>query len=366
MKTVGNPIFDKSTIKFMTDFFPSVAVVILNWNGRSFLEKFLPSVMATDYPNLKIYIADNASSDDSVEFVTREYPQINVIRNTGNLGFAGGYNEALKKVSTDYYVLLNSDVEVTRDWILPVIRLMHNNPVIGACQPKILSYQHRNQFEYAGAAGGWIDRWGYSFCRGRIFDTTEVDNRQYNDAANVFWASGAAFFIKSGLYHQAGGLDEYFFAHMEEIDLCWRLQRMGYQIWCCPQSVVYHVGGGSLAQGNPYKMFLNFRNNLIMMHKNLAGIERFTILVVRFILDGFAAFRSIVKGYPSEVKIILKAHFAYYRWLFKKRKRTGAENGGHIPVVRLKNLSGIYFHTIAWKYFARGKQTFSSLKIKEK
>lgn len=366
MKTIGNPIFDKSTIKFMADFFPSVAVVILNWNGRSFLEKFLPFVIATDYPNLKIYVADNASDDDSAAFIKREYPHINIIQNSGNLGFAGGYNEALKKVEAAYYVLLNSDVEVTKDWILPIIRLMHNSPVIGACQPKILSCQDRNQFEYAGAAGGWMDHWGYSFCRGRIFDTTEADTGQYDNAAKIFWASGAAFFIKAELYHQAGGLDEYFFAHMEEIDLCWRLQRMGYQVWCCPQSVVYHVGGGSLAQGSPYKMFLNFRNNLIMMHKNLSGIERVTKLAIRFMLDGFAAFRSIVKGYPSELKIILKAHGAYYRWLFQNKKRGSTLNKRYIPIVKMKNLSGIYFHTIAWKYFAKGKQTFSSLKIKEK
>ncbi len=350
----------------MADSFPSVAVVILNWNGQSFLEKFLPSVNATDYPDLRIYVADNASGDGSVQFVQENYPKINIIQNSGNLGFAGGYNEALKKVAADYYVLLNSDVEVTKGWILPVIRLMHGNPVIGACQPKILSYQDRNQFEYAGAAGGWIDRWGYSFCRGRIFDTTESDTGQYDNAAKVFWASGAAFFIKAELYHQAGGLDAYFFAHMEEIDLCWRLQRMGYQIWCCPQSVVYHVGGGSLAQGSPYKMFLNFRNNLIMMHKNLAGSERFIIISARFILDGMAAFRSIIKGYPTEVKIILKAHGAYYRWLFQKKKRSHAGKENTSPPVKLKTLHGIYFHTIAWEYFAKRKKTFASLNIQEK
>lgn len=350
----------------MADFFPSVAVVILNWNGRPFLEKFLPAVNATDYPNLKIYVADNASGDGSVPFIQENYPGINIIQNSGNLGFAGGYNEALKKVTADYYVLLNSDVEVTKGWILPVIRLMDGNPVIGACQPKILSYRDRNQFEYAGAAGGWIDRWGYSFCRGRIFDTTESDTGQYDNAAKVFWASGAAFFIKAELYRQAGGLDAYFFAHMEEIDLCWRLQRMGYQIWCCPESVVYHVGGGSLAQGSPYKMFLNFRNNLIMMHKNLAGAERFIIISARFILDGMAAFRSIIKGYPAEVKIILKAHGAYYRWLFQKKKRNRAGKESTFPPVRLKALHGIYFHTIAWEYFAKRKKTFASLNIREK
>ncbi|MGH2642415.1 MAG: glycosyltransferase family 2 protein [Chitinophagaceae bacterium] len=350
----------------MADIFPSVAVVILNWNGRPFLEKFLPSVTATDYPDLKIYVADNASEDDSVKFVMDHYPQINIIQNSGNFGFAGGYNEALKKVSADYYVLLNSDVEVDKDWILPIIQLMNGNPVIGACQPKILSYNQRNQFEYAGAAGGWMDRWGFSFCRGRIFDTMETDKGQYDHASKVFWASGAAFFIKADLYRRAGGLDEYFFAHMEEIDLCWRLQRMGYQIWCCPQSVVYHVGGGSLAQGDPYKMFLNFRNNLIMMHKNLSGFERFSTLVIRFTLDGFAALRSIFKGYRSEVKIILKAHGAYYRWLFQKKKQHHSPNDIRLPVVKMKDLSGIYFHTVAWKYFAKGKQAFSSLKIENK
>lgn len=345
----------------MADFFPSVAVVILNWNGKSFLTKFLPSVCATDYPDLKVYMADNASTDESISFVEKEYPQINVLRLSENFGFAEGYNRALAQIKADYYVLLNSDVEVVKDWVLPVIRLMETNPVIAACQPKILSYYNRQYFEYAGAAGGWMDRWGFSFCRGRIFDTVEPDEGQYNESQKVFWASGAAFFIRSALYHQAGGLDPYFFAHMEEIDLCWRLQRMGYQIWCCPESVVYHVGGGSLRQGDPYKVFLNFRNNLIMLHKNLRGFDRWLTLFVRRILDGMAACRSVAKGYSSEVKVIRNAHREYSRWLsqYKKNRANRPQSFGNI---KMKDLTGVYSGSVAWQYFGKKRETFSSLK----
>lgn len=349
----------------MGDFFPSVAVVILNWNGKPFLEKFLPSVCASDYPNLTIFVADNGSSDDSLSFLKGTFPQINILQNAENLGFAEGYNRALKEVKAAYYVLLNSDVEVTKDWILPVIRLMETNPVIGACQPKILSFDNPSKFEYAGAAGGWIDRWGYSFCRGRIFDTVETDEGQYNESQKVFWASGAALFIRSDLYHQAGGLDAYFFAHMEEIDLCWRLQRMGYQIWCCPESVVYHVGGGSLPQGNPYKMFLNFRNNLIMLHKNLHGFDRWKTLLIRKLMDGLAAFRSIMKGYSSEVKVILKAHRAYHQW-HSQNKRETIPPGKSFQKIKMKDLQGVYHGSIVWQYFGNKKKNYSSIEIVKK
>lgn len=341
----------------MTVQFPEVAVVLLNWNGKSFLEKFLPSVCASGYPNLTIYLADNDSTDDSVDFVRKAYPSVKIILNRVNAGFAAGYNMALEQVQADYYVLLNQDVEVTPGWIEPVIELMEADPAVAACQPKTLSYHQKDHFEYAGAAGGFIDRYGYPFCRGRIFDTLEEDRGQYDAPRRVFWATGAALFIRARLYHQAGGLDAYFFAHMEEIDLCWRLQRMGYKIWCCPQSVVYHVGGGSLAQGSPRKMFLNFRNNLIMMCKNLDGFERLSTLFVRLNLDGIAACRGLLTGRLSELGAVLKAHAAFYYWLFigRKKNRNTAES---IPSRNLKNISGVYPHSIVWQYFVCRRKTF--------
>lgn len=344
----------------METHFPKVAVVILNWNGKKFLEQFLPSVCTSDYPNLDICVADNASTDDSLGFVRRSFPQIKIIQNQGNVGFAEGYNLALKQVNADYYVLLNQDVAVKSGWIPPVIQLMESDKRIAACQPKIRSWKHKDYFEYAGAAGGWIDRWGYTFCRGRIFDTIEKDEGQYDTPQKIFWATGAALFIRTNLYHEAGGLDPDFFAHFEEIDLCWRLQRRGYQIWCCPQSVVYHVGGGSLEQGNPRKIFLNYRNNLIMLHKNLSPEERFSTLLIRRILDGIAALKSLLQGRFSEFKSILKAHFAYYRWLSKKRLSKS------FPYPPLEYLEGVYKKSIIWEYFLRKKKTFSSLSDSKK
>ncbi|MFZ9718824.1 MAG: glycosyltransferase family 2 protein, partial [Chitinophagaceae bacterium] len=248
---------------------PSVAVVILNWNGKQFLEQFLPGLLASNYNNLRVMVADNASTDDSVSFLLQHYPTVELLRCQQNLGFAGGYNYFLNQVQTDYYVLLNSDVEVTPEWITPVISLMESDQRIAACQPKILSWHQRDHFEYAGAAGGWIDRLGYPFARGRVFDHLEMDTGQYNQPMPVFWATGAAMFVRADAFHAAGGFDEAFFAHQEEIDLCWRLQRMGYRIYACPASVVYHVGGGALPTGSAQKVFLNYRNNLMMLVKNM-------------------------------------------------------------------------------------------------
>ena len=245
--------------------YPRVAVVILNWNGRFFLEKFLPSVYNSSYPNLEFVIGDNASTDDSVVFVQENYPSVKILTNKTNLGFAGGYNAILKRVEADYYVLLNSDVEVTQNWIEPVIDYMESYPDIVAAQPKILAYHEKNKFEHAGAAGGFIDKYGYPFCRGRIFNDVEEDNGQYNTPMEIFWATGAALFIKSTAWKASGGFDDDFFAHMEEIDLCWRLKRMGYRIGYVGESVVYHVGGGTLNTSNPKKSYLNFRNNLVML-----------------------------------------------------------------------------------------------------
>lgn len=337
---------------------PVVAVVLLNWNGKDFLEKFLP-VLCASSPEVSLYLADNDSTDDSVDFVIKHFPRVQVIYNRENLGFAAGYNRALAQIEADYYVLLNQDVEVTPGWIDPVIGMMEARPAMAACQPKILSYYQKDHFEYAGAGGGFIDRYGYPFCRGRIFDTVERDAGQYDAPRQVFWATGAALFIRAELYRRAGGLDPYFFAHMEEIDLCWRLQRMGYEIWCCPQSVVYHIGGGSLAQGSPEKMFLNFRNNLIMMHKNMRGWERFAIMFIRMTLDGAAALRGLAAGSAAEVKAVLKAHYAFYRWLLFARAPNGRKT--LIPGRRFTKLPAVFGGSIAWQYFVRRRKTFNRL-----
>ena len=253
--------------------FPSVAIVILNFNGRNYLEKFLPSVIASTYPNKRIIVADNASSDDSIAFIQNNFPSVEIIALDKNYGFAGGYNEALSKIESDYYILLNSDVEVTPGWIEDMITLMEADKNIAACQPKILSFYNKNYFEHAGACGGWIDALGYAFARGRIFDICEEDKGQYNTNQKVFWATGAALCIRAKCFHEMGGFDAHLFAHMEEIDLCWRLQRKGYAVYCCPSSVVYHVGGGTLPKTNSRKTYLNFRNNLIILFKNLSFIR---------------------------------------------------------------------------------------------
>jgi GT2 family glycosyltransferase len=245
------------------------AVVILNWNGRNFLETFLPSVLEYSARCADVIVADNASTDDSVAFLQEHYPQIRIIEHPKNGGFSKGYNDALKQIDAEYYILLNSDVEVTPNWITPVIEMMDADPSIAACQPKLRSFEDRSQFEYAGAAGGFIDAYGYPFCRGRIFDVLEEDRGQYDDACEVFWATGACLFVRADLYHALGGLDEDFFAHMEEIDFCWRLKNNGHKVMYCPDSTVYHVGGGALPKSSPRKTYLNFRNNLALLVKNL-------------------------------------------------------------------------------------------------
>ncbi len=331
---------------------PEVAIVILNWNGRHFLEKFLPSVLASTYYNKRIIVADNASTDDSIGFLQANFPTIEIIINHSNEGFAKGYNSALKQVKSDYYVLLNSDVEVRPEWIEPVIKIMEADPLIAACQPKILAYDDQSQFEYAGASGGWIDNLGYPFARGRILDTCETDKGQYDTAGPCFWACGAAMFIKAALYHVHGGLDEYFFAHQEEIDLCWRLQLSGYKIFVQPASVVFHVGGGTLPKGNNRKTFLNFRNNLIMMHKNLSLGAACWKLPLRIMLNGVAAVKGLLGGDGGYFWAIAKAHRHYIKWIFVDQKRsvfTKATN---------RQFTGWYKGCIMWEYFIKKKKTF--------
>jgi GT2 family glycosyltransferase len=332
-----------------------VSVVIINYNGQKYLEKFLPSVLAGTYSSMEVIVADNASTDESLTFLSEHYPSIRIIKLARNFGYAGGYNEALKEVKSDYYVLLNSDVEVTPGWIEPVIELMENDRQIGACQPKILSYQQKNQFEYAGAAGGWMDCLGYPFARGRIFDICEKDNGQYDGVERIFWASGAALFVRAELFHQAKGFDTYFFAHMEEIDLCWRLQLLGYSIFACPVSVVYHVGGGTLPKGNERKVFLNFRNNMIMLAKNLPKRQSFWKIPLRILMDFISAFKSLFAGQFVYFMAVGEAHLAFFKWLLFKRKKSV------FPLRRRARLSGWYLHCVAWKHFVEGKERFDEI-----
>ncbi|MBO9571831.1 MAG: glycosyltransferase family 2 protein [Chitinophagaceae bacterium] len=333
---------------------PLVSIVILNWNGRKFLEQFLPSVVASTYSNFNIVVADNASTDDSIPFLRSYYPLIRIIELKKNFGFAKGYNEALKQVQADYYVLLNSDVEVTPSWIKPVISLMENDRKIAACQPKLLLYSDRGSFEYSGACGGWIDRLGYPFARGRIFDVCERDNGQYDASEPIFWASGAAMFVRAEQYHQLGGLDEYFFAHQEEIDFCWRLQRAGYLIYCCPDSVVYHVGGGTLPKGNSRKVFLNFRNNLIMMAKNMGIWEGFWKINYRFLLDTISAFKSLLAGEGRYFLAVFRAHAAFLWWLVTHLKRSRHTGDKTI-------LKGYLHRSVVWAHFVLGMKKFSEI-----
>ena len=334
---------------------PLVAIVILNWNGKQFLEKFLPSVTASAYLNKKIIVADNASTDDSIIFLQQQYPQIQIIQNKNNGGFAKGYNIALKQVQADYYVLLNSDVEVTPNWIGPVIELMESDISIAACQPKILAYDSKNKFEYAGACGGWLDEFGYPFSRGRVFDECESDTGQYDTVQQCFWASGAAFFVRSSVYHELNGLDEFFFAHQEEIDLCWRMQLAGYKVFVQPASVVYHVGGGTLPRGNSRKTYLNFRNNLIMLAKNISLSTALWKIPFRILLDAVSAWRGLFSGDSGYFVAIFKAHLHFTGWLFWNRKYSV------FPVKKGGKLSGWFKGSVVWAYFVQKKKTFSEI-----
>jgi GT2 family glycosyltransferase len=286
-----------------------IAVVILNYNGEKLLRQFLPSVIANS-GEAGIYVADNGSSDSSVFILEAEFPSVSRILLKENYGFCGGYNRALKEVDADYFVLLNSDVEVTPGWLEPMSRVMNENPDVGAVQPKILSYTRRSYFEYAGAAGGFIDRFGYPFCRGRLFDHVEEDHHQYDDIRPVFWASGACLMVRSRLFHQFGGFDEDFFAHMEEIDLCWKIQRAGFSVYYCGLSTVYHLGAGTLGYKSPRKAFLNFRNGLVMMVKHYSTAEMLTQVPIRVALDWVAGLMFLFKGKPRVALAVLRAHMA--------------------------------------------------------
>jgi GT2 family glycosyltransferase len=297
-----------------------IAVVILNWNGKKLLEKFLPSVVQNS-PEATVYLADNASTDDSISFVTKHFPTVQIIKNEYNFGYAQGYNEALKQVDTDIYALVNSDVEVTLNWLQPILETFKNETNTAIVQPKILDYKRKDYFEYAGAGGGFIDKYGYPFCRGRIFETIEKDLGQYNDTCDIFWASGACFFIRSSVFKELNGFDVDFFAHQEEIDLCWRAINKNYTIKYSGLSTIYHVGGATLNEENPKKTFLNFRNSLFMLTKNLAKEKLFKILFIRMLLDGIAGIRFLFQGKFAHFFAVLKAHFHYYHSINRNLKK---------------------------------------------
>lgn len=335
--------------------------MILNWNGKHYLQQFLPSVLHSTYQNLRIIVADNGSTDDSIAFLKESFPQVELLVLEKNYGFAKGYNEALKKVTADYYVLLNSDVEVSPNWLEPLINVLESDHLHAACQPKILAYKNKNFFEYAGAAGGWLDAYGYPFARGRIFDICEEDQGQYNTSEKAFWATGAAMVIRSSAYHQLMGFDEYFFAHQEEIDLCWRLQLAGYSVHVCPDSNVYHVGGGTLPRGNSKKTYLNFRNNQIMLAKNLAWSEKWWKIPYRLTLDQVSGLKGLLSGDGGYFLSIIEAHFAFLYWIVFGNKKWCPKRRK-----KLTALNGVYKGNLVWEHFILKKKTFNQISQQKK
>lgn len=324
-----------------------IAVVVLNWNGVELLKQFLPSIVQHS-EQATIYLADNNSYDDSIQMVTEQFPSIKIIKNDANYGYANGYNMALKNVEEEYYALVNSDIEVTENWLDPILSIFDNKPEIAIIQPKILDFKNKSNFEYAGAAGGFIDQYGFPFCRGRVFATIENDNQQYDDEQEIFWASGACFFIRKEVYQKLNGFDGDFFAHQEEIDLCWRAFNLGYKVNYTYKSVVYHVGAATLNQSNPKKTFLNFRNSLVMLVKNLPKSKLISVIFIRLCLDGLAGIQFILKGKFKHCFAILKAHFYFYHLISKnlqKRNSSQKEN---------------YYHTksIVYSYFIRNIRMF--------
>ncbi len=330
----------------------SVAVVILNWNGKRFLERFLPSVLRNS-SGAEVIVADNASADGSVEWLRDHHPNVRVIVHPENGGFAKGYNDALRQVDAKYYVLLNSDIEVPEGWLLPLLKLMEQHPEVAACQPKIMDHAHPHLFEYAGAAGGFIDQFGYPFCRGRIFMELENDQGQYNDQVDVFWATGACLMVRAEAYHQVGGLDNDFFAHMEEIDLCWRLKNAGHKIMATGASSVYHVGGGTLPKRSSRKTYLNFRNNFILLYKNLPAKRLLPVFLLRIPLDWVAALKFLADGGVADFFAVIKAHWHFslsLRRHHKKRKKQPAHT-----------LAGVYRRSIVVDFYLKKRRRFTDL-----
>ena len=333
------------------------AIVILNWNGEKFLRQFLHTLVENTNPELaRICIIDNGSTDGSLQFLSVNFSQIQLVKLDKNYGFAGGYNRGLKEIDAEYFMLLNSDVEVGKDWISPLVKLMDNDPTIGVCGPKLIDYNNREKFEYAGAAGGYIDKYGYPFCRGRLFESLETDNGQHDTREDCLWISGAALFIRSKLFFEVGGFDDDFFAHQEEIDLCWRVQNSGYRVVCEPKSEIYHVGGGALPKSNPFKTFLNFRNNLYLVVKNLPDKEIGKVLFARFFLDVIAAVRMIFQGNFKECHAVFRAYGAFLRNKKKMKQK-------RLPVTRKSSLElvGMYCGSIVFKHFLGKKQTSTEI-----
>jgi GT2 family glycosyltransferase len=338
-----------------------VAVVILNWNGEKLFPDFLPSIIEhTQGENTEIIVADNGSTDNSMEFLRKNYPAVTLLDLKINYGFAKGYNVALSHIEADYFVLLNSDVKVTKGWIEPCIQQLEKDPKVAAVQPKVLSYNEPGLFEYAGAAGGFIDKFGYPFCRGRILDHVEKDEHQYDEPGEIFWATGACMFVRADVFKSSGGLDADFWAHMEEIDLCWRLKNQGFKIVYEPNSVIYHLGGGSLEYGNPRKVFLNFRNNLYMLYKNLPKQKFLRILLLRMILDGVAAAKFLLGFEWKAFVAVCKAHGSFYTNLsvLRKKRKTLKQLGTNTSHPE------VYQKSIMWKFFVQKKTKFSALDFK--
>ena len=341
------------TIEFMH----RVAVVILNYNGEEMLRRFLPSVM-DNTPDARIIVADNASTDGSLALLAKQFPKVGIISLNENYGFAEGYNKAIEKVDAEYTLLLNSDVEVAKGWLEPLVAALDSDESIVACQPKVLDCKRKTHFEYAGAAGGFIDRYGYPFCRGRIFDTVEEDRGQYDTGCDIFWATGAALLVRTAAYRAAGGLDGTFFAHMEEIDLCWRLRARGYRIVCVPGSIVYHVGGATLSAANPRKTYLNFRNNLLMLYKNLPEKELRGILRARSLLDYVAALKFFLTGEWAHMRAVLKAR----RDFGKMKKDYEAVREANLAAPVAGEIEERTTFSLLWRYYACGAKRYSQLK----
>ena len=331
-----------------------IAIVILNWNGKKLLEQFLPTIVKySSLDFVSIYVADNASTDDSINYIKTNYKEVNIIQNDKNGGFAKGYNDALQHIDADIYALVNNDIEVSENWLNPVIQLFKSEKNTAVIQPKILDFKNKTYFEYAGAGGGFIDNYGYPFCRGRIFESVEEDQHQFDDTSNIFWASGACFFIRSNVYHQLNGFDEDYFAHQEEIDLCWRVQNLGYDVKYVGQSKVYHVGGATLNETNPHKTFLNFRNSLFSLVKNLPKNKGLQIVIIRLLLDGIAGVKFLFNFKPKHTFAILKAHLSFYNQLSNMLNKRGIN----------KQKKGYYkTKNIVWKYFILGRKKFENLK----
>lgn len=336
------------------------AVVILSYNSRQWLQLFLPGVVTEAASGYDVIVVDHCSGDDTSAFIKENFPSVRLLRLNENHGFAWGYATALQQVQAKYYILLSADFEVTANWFPPLHQMMESNPQIAACQPKIRYYRDKACFEYAGAAGGFMDKWGYLFCRGRIFSTLEKDEGQYDDAIEIFWASGGCFVVRADAYHQVGGLDPDLFAHMEEVDVCWRLKNAGYKIAYVPGSTVFHVGGSVISYGSPQKTFYNFRNNLVLILKNERSSKLIWLLPLRLILDGLAGLQFLLKGQVKNVLAILKAHISFYSHFGKwTQKRKIAQRTVYQP-----NKAGLFKQSVIRAYYLNNKKKFSELNIK--